>query len=294
MRDARTDQAMGLRRLGTPRPVRTIAITGGKGGIGKTTTAVNLGTALCELGRDVMLLDADLGLANADVLLGIRTRFNLEHVLKGDCTLEDVIVTAGSGLRLVPASSGSLQMATLSRAQHAGVINAFSELFEPVDHLLIDTAAGIGESVLAYSEAAHRVLVIVCDEPASLTDAYGLIKVLHKRRPDCRFEIVANMVDSASQGLALYEKLARVTDRFLHFIPAYCGMIPYDDYLRRAVQQQASVVEAFPWSASARAFKKLARAADEWQSAPGPRGCPEFFLERLLRRSAPGAKDALQ
>jgi flagellar biosynthesis protein FlhG len=288
------DQANGLRRIGASRAVSTIAVTGGKGGIGKTSMAINLGTALCELGRHVMLLDADLGLANADVLLGLRTRFNLEHVISGDCTLQDVIVTAASGLRLVPASSGSVEMATLSRAQHSGVINAFSELFEPIDHLLIDTAAGLGESVLTYSEAAQRVVVVVCDEPASLTDAYGLIKVLHRRRPDCRINVVANMVDSASQGRALYEKLARVTERFLQFVPTYFGMIPFDDYLRRAVQQQTSVVEAYPWSASARAFKKLASAADQWPTTVAARGCPEFFLERLLRTSASSAEGAVQ
>ncbi len=294
MPEASTDQADGLRRLGAREAVRTVAITGGKGGIGKTTAAINLGTALCELGRKVMLLDADLGLANADVLLGLRTRFNLEHVINGDCALADVIVTAGSGLRLVPASSGSLEMATLDRAQHAGIISAFSELFEPVDHLLIDTAAGINESVLAYSEAAQRVVVIVCDEPASLTDAYGLIKVLHRRRPNARIEIVANMVDSAAQGRTLYEKLARVSDRFLRFVPAYCGAIPQDDYLRRAVQKQVSVVEAYPWSASARAFKKLAQAADTWPTAARASGCAEFFLERLLRTHAPRREDVLQ
>jgi flagellar biosynthesis protein FlhG len=288
------DQAAGLRRLGAPTAVRTLAITGGKGGIGKTTAAVNLGTALCELGRKVMLLDADLGLANADVLLGLRARFNLEHVIRGDCGLADVIVTAGSGLRLVPASSGNLEMATLDRTRHAGIISAFSELFEPIDHFLIDTAAGINESVLAYSEAAQRVVVLVCDEPAALTDAYGLIKVLHRRRPGARIEVVANMVESAAQGRALYEKLARVSDRFLRFVPAYYGAIPYDDYLRRAVQKQVSVVEAYPWSPSARAFKKLALAADTWQTVGGARGCPEFFLERLLRTHARRQEDVVQ
>jgi flagellar biosynthesis protein FlhG len=159
---------------------------------------------------------------------------------------------------------------------------------------LIDTAAGINESVLAYSEAAQRVVVIVCDEPASLTDAYGLIKVLHRRRPNARIEIVANMVDSAAQGRTLYEKLARVSDRFLRFVPAYYGAIPQDDYLRRAVQKQVSVVEAYPWSASARAFKKLAQAADTWPTAARASGCAEFFLERLLRTHAPGREDVLQ
>src|SRR5690606_25956298 len=115
------------------------------------------------------------------------------HVVSGECSLEDVIVTASSGLRVVPAASGNHGMANLTRAQHAGLVHAFSQLPEPLDVLLIDTAAGLGDGVLTFAGAAQRVVVVVCDEPASLTDAYGLIKVLHRRQAGCRFEVVANM-----------------------------------------------------------------------------------------------------
>jgi flagellar biosynthesis protein FlhG len=294
MHERTLDQATGLRRIQNPQPVQTIAITGGKGGVGKTSVAINLGTALSELGRQVMLLDADLGLANVDVLLGIRTRFNLEHVVKGDCELQDVIIKASSGMRLVPASSGSLSMATLGRAEHAGLIHAFSELFDPVDILLIDTAAGLNESVLTFSEAAQRVVVVVCDEPASLTDAYGLIKFLARRQPGCRIEVVANMVDSAAHGRALFDKLARVTDRFLGIVPSFYGSIPHDEFLRRAIQKQSAVVQSYPGSQSARAFKRLARAADQWGTGPGAKGCLEFFVERMLGTRARVLEDALQ
>jgi len=294
MADALQDQAAGLRRLTAAQPVKTIAITGGKGGVGKTSVAINLGTALCELGRASMLLDADLGLANVDVLLGLRTRFNLEHVVKGECSLPDVIVQAESGLRIVPASSGSLEMAMLDRRQHAGLIHAFSELFDPVDVLLIDTAAGLSEMVLTYTEASQRVVVVVCDDPASLTDAYGLIKVMLRREPACRIEVVASMVESSAAGRALFDKLARVTSRFLKVVPGYLGAIPHDDHLRRAVQQQRSVVECYPWSASARAFKKLAAAADNWDMAAGAKGRLEFFVERMLRTQAQRPESVLQ
>jgi flagellar biosynthesis protein FlhG len=277
------DQAAGLRRIHETRPVKVIAVTGGKGGIGKTLVAVNLGAALAQLGRNTMLLDADLGLANVDVLLGLRTRHTLEHVMNGECALEDVIVTASSGLRVVPAASGSVDMANMGRAEHAGLIHAFSELLEPVDLLLIDTAAGLSEGVVTFSESAHRVVVVVCDEPASITDAYGLIKVLTRRQPDCRIEVVANMVDGPSHGRALHEKLARVSHRFLGVTPAYFGCIPYDEYLRRAVRRQATVVETYPSSPSARAFARLATAADQWAPADGLRGGVEFFMERWVR-----------
>ena len=284
MHDLTLDQAAGLRRMNTRRATKVIAITGGKGGVGKTLTAVNLGAALAGLGRSTMLLDADLGMANVDVLLGLRSRLNLEHVVNGECGLEDVILTAPSGLRIVPASSGSVSMATLGRAQHAGLIHSFSQLLEPLDVLLVDTGAGVGDSVVTFTEAAQRIVVLVCDEPASLTDAYGLIKVLARRNSGCRFEIVANMVESPAHGRDLYEKLMRVCHRFLGLTPAYLGYIPNDDYLRQAIRAQATVVEAFPGSPSARAFQRLALVADGWAAPAQARGGVEFFFERLVGR----------
>src|SRR5690606_20895211 len=188
---------------------------------------------------------------------------------------------------VVPSSSGSFAMANLDRAGQAGLIHAFSELLQPLDVLLIDTAAGLNHSVLTFSEAAQRVLVLVCDEPSSLADAYGLIKVLRLRKPDCRVQVIANMVDSPAQGQALFEKLARVSRRFLGVSPGYLGCIPQDRYLRRAVQQQAAVVVAYPGSPSAIAFRKLAMATDEWTASQRASGGVVFFIARLACAAAP-------
>jgi flagellar biosynthesis protein FlhG len=266
--------------------VTVIAITGGKGGVGKTVAAVNIGTALCSLGRRVMLLDADLGMANVDLILGLRARFNLEHVIDGECTLDDVILTAPSGLQVVPASSGNFSMANLGIASQVGLIRAFSELVRPLDMLLIDTAAGINESVLTFCGAAQRVMVVVCDEPASITDAYGLIKVLSRRENCPRIEILCNMTQSVTQGRELHGKLTRVTQRFLGISPHYLGCVPQDDYLRRAVQQQTTVVQAFPNSLSARSFNKLAGEMDKWPHPSRTTGGLEFFVERIIGAEA--------
>lgn len=279
-----------MARLRDSRPVKVIAVTGGKGGVGKTTVSANLALSIAARGREVMLVDADFGLANVDVVLGLHTRFHLGHVLKGDCSLEDAIVTGPRGLQVIPAASGLAHMANLSSAESAGLIRAFSDLYHRIDVMVIDTAAGLHDSVVTFTRAAHHVLIVVCDEPASITDAYALIKVLSRQHGVSRFQILASQTRRAGEGLELFEKIARVCDRFLNVTLEFAGSVPFDDYLRRAVQQQAAVVEAFPSSQSAGAFKNLALKADKWSVPQGARGHLEFFVERLVgARSGPSA-----
>jgi flagellar biosynthesis protein FlhG len=269
-------------RPATSRPVKVIAVTGGKGGVGKTNVTANLAVALADRGQSVLLLDADLGLANVDVVLGLQPRWNLSHVLSGERSLEEVIVEGPRGIRVVPASSGIRQMANLGPLEHAGLIRAFSDLGQRVDVMLIDTAAGLHDSVLTFARAAHHVLVVVCDEPASLTDAYALIKVMSRDHRVQNFRVLANQTRSPGEGRDLYQKLARVCDRFLDVTLEYAGSVPYDEFLRRAVQRQSAVVEAFPGSIASQAFKKLATKADTWAVPGGARGHLEFFVERLV------------
>jgi flagellar biosynthesis protein FlhG len=275
-------KAQELARLNADRPVKVVTVTGGKGGVGKTTVSANLAVAIAAKGREVMLLDADLGLANVDVLLGLHSRFHLGHVVNGDCSLEDAIVTGPHGLQVVPAASGIRRMTSLSAAEHAGLIQAFSDLYHSVDVLVIDTAAGIHDSVVTFSQAAHHVLIVVCDEPASITDAYALIKVLSREHGVQRFQILANQTRRAGEGQELFQKIQRVCDRFLSVTLEFAGAVPYDDHLRRAVQRQTAVVEAFPSSISSAALKNLAIKADKWSVPQGARGHLEFFVERMV------------
>ncbi|MEF1212708.1 AAA family ATPase, partial [Vibrio alginolyticus] len=174
------DQASGLRRLTQPSLTKVIAVTGGKGGVGKSNVTLGLAICMARQGKKVMVLDADLGLANVDVMLGIRAKRNLGHVLAGECELKDAIVEGPYGIKIIPATSGTQSMTELSHAQHAGLIRAFGSLEDEMDVLLIDTAAGISDMVISFSRAAQDVVVVVCDEPTSITDAYALIKLLSK------------------------------------------------------------------------------------------------------------------
>ncbi len=267
-------------------PVQVIAVTGGKGGVGKTNVSVNLCMALADLGRRVMLMDADLGLANVDVLLGLKPQKTLADVIAGECELRDVLLQGPGGIRIVPAASGTQAMVSLSSMEHAGLIQAFSDISDNVDVLVVDTAAGIGDSVISFVRAAQEVLLVVCDEPTSITDAYALIKLLNRDYGIMRFRVLANMVHSPQEGRNLFAKLTKVTDRFLDVALQYVGAVPYDEVVRKAVQKQKAVYEAFPRSKAALAFKALAQKVDAWPLPANPRGHLEFFVERLVHAPA--------
>ncbi len=264
-------------------PVQVIAVAGGKGGVGKSNVSINLSLALAELGRRVVLLDADLGLANIDILLGISATRNIEDVLAGECSLKEVLVTGPGGIKIVPASSGTQRMASLGPQEHAGLINAFSELSDDLDVLIIDTAAGISEGVLSFVRAAQEVLVVVTDEPTSITDAYAQIKLLNRDYGLFRFRVLANMVKTEQDGRMVFSKLSKVTERFLEVALQYVGSIPQDDMVKKAVQRQRAVYDAYPRAKSSQAFRLLAQKVESWPLPSSPRGHLEFFVERLVQ-----------
>ena len=282
------DQASSLRRMNQSKLIKVIAVTGGKGGVGKTNVTLNTAISLAQQGKRVMVLDADLGLANVDVLLGLRVEKNLSHVLSGECTLDEVLVEGPYGIKIAPASSGSQSMTELTATEHAGLIRAFSELQSQIDVLIVDTAAGISDMVLSFSKASQDIIMVVCDEPTSLTDAYALIKILNKEHGIFRFKIVANMVRSMREGDELFSKLNKVTDRFLDVALELVAVIPFDENVRKSVRKQKAIVEAFPTSPAAMAIRRLAKKAIEWPIPNQPGGHLEFFLEQLVTKKASG------
>jgi flagellar biosynthesis protein FlhG len=282
------DQASSLRRMNQSRLIKVIAVTGGKGGVGKTNVTLNTAIAMAQQGKRVMVLDADLGLANVDVLLGLRVEKNLSHVLSGECTLDEVLVEGPYGIQIAPATSGSQSMTELTPTEHAGLIRAFSELRSQIDVLIVDTAAGISDMVLSFSRASQDIMMVVCDEPTSLTDAYALIKILNKEHGVFRFKIVANMVRSPREGQELFSKLTKVTNRFLDVALELVATIPFDENVRKSVRKQKAVVDAFPTSPAANAIRNLAKQAMDWPVPTQPGGHLEFFLEQLITKKAVG------
>lgn len=270
-------------------PVKVIAVTGGKGGVGKTNLSVNLSVALAEMQRRVVLMDADLGLANVDVLLGLQARFTLADVLSGERTVRDILLPGPSGMKVVPASSGLAQMARLSVQEHAAIIHSFNELSDQLDVLVIDTAAGISDTVVSFVRAAQEVVVVVCDEPSSITDAYALIKLLNSEHDVFRFRVIANMTRSVQEGVNLFNKLNGVCDRFLDVSLQHLGSVPFDENVRKAVQKRKALLEFAPRCKASQAVRSVAQKIDAWPVSHTARGHLEFFLERLLQGAQVGS-----
>ncbi|HVN98921.1 MAG TPA: P-loop NTPase [Steroidobacteraceae bacterium] len=266
--------------------VQVIAVTGGKGGTGKTTVAVNLATALAQAGRRVLLLDGDLGLASVDVLLGLTPTHTLEQVVSGEARLEEILLRTADGLSVIPAASGVARMAQLGAAEHAAIVRAFAALPGGHDTLIIDTAPGLHAAVLDFCQAAQQQLIVLRNEPASLTDAYALVKVLSRERHVRRFRVLVNMARNGTEAHNLFLRLQRVTDRYLDVALEYAGEIPEDADVPQAVRAQRTVLAAYPSGPAARAYRRLAQDVQRWTAPQQPSGRLEFFFERLLTRPA--------
>jgi flagellar biosynthesis protein FlhG len=277
------DQAAGIRKMNSPNPVKVIAITSGKGGAGKSNLSVNLGIALAQSGRRVAILDADMGLANVDILLGIYPKFNLSHVLTGEKTLAEIIQVGPAGLKVIPGASGIQKMAELSVSEQAAMIHAFSELDQDLDVLIVDTAAGISAGVVNFTRACQEIIVVVCDEPTSLTDAYAFIKLLNRDYKLSNFHVITNMVKTAQQGQALFQKLTKVTDHYLDVTLRFIGAVPHDPNLGKAVQKQSPVVIAFPDTKATIAIKEIAGRIDHWPVQAQTGGFINFFVEQMIQ-----------
>ena len=261
---------------------QVIGIASGKGGVGKTTVSINLAVALAMRGHRVMLLDADMGLANAQIALGAHAPLNISHVLSGQNTLEQVAVTTSQGVRLIPGASGVRDMAALGIEQVAAVIRAFDQLSEPVDYLLVDAAAGLSPSVLEFMAACERRLVVVTDQPSSIADAYALIKVMSSEMGLDEIYLLPNMVEDADAGRILYRRLNDVCGRFLGITIKPLASIEADELVLSGLRKFKAVLEHAPGSAAARDFRHLAEHIEQWPALTQASGRLQFFMDRKL------------
>jgi flagellar biosynthesis protein FlhG len=267
---------------------QVIGVASGKGGAGKTTVSINLAVALTLRGHKVMLFDADLGMANAQIALGAHAPFNISHVLSGNKTLEEVMVTTKQGVRLVPGASGLRDIAALDTQQIASMVRAFDALSEPVDYLVVDVAAGIAPAVLDFMAACQRRFVVVCDQPSSIADAYGLIKVMATEQSLGEIYLIPNMVGNAHEGRQLHRRLNDVCNRFLGISVKFLQSIEADELVLQSLRKYQSVLEFAPGSAAARDFRGLADAIDQLPPVENASGRMQFFTERMLRASSIG------
>lgn len=261
---------------------KVISVTSGKGGVGKTSLVVNLASALTKRNKRVVILDADLGLANVDVFFGIAPDFNIKHVLMGQKKLKEIMVKGPHGIRIIPASSGIEELARLTPEQKLTLLAEFEELETDFDVMIIDTATGISSDVAYFNTAAQHTLVILCPEPASLTDAYALIKLLYSKYCQRDIHVVVNGANSQKEAQEIFNALSNVCMRFLGLSPEWVGFIPLDGAFIKATKQQKILIDVYPQSPSAQAIRELADKVLSWP-VPRLKGTYQFFWTKLLQ-----------
>ncbi len=255
-----SDQAQKLRELAAAFKAqpRIITVTSGKGGVGKSNVVINLAIAISRMGKRVLVIDADLGLANVDILLGLKNRFNLQYVIEGKMKLKDIVVVGPAGIKVVPGSSGIPRIANMSSRKRQEFIASFKELEGEADMILIDTSAGMTKNVINFTLLADDIILVTTPEPSAVTDAYAMIKVIHAEKPEAKVGLVVNQARSEAQALDVATKIAQVARQFLNFHVYVLGTMPSDPYVPRAVMQRQPWTELYPRAAATKAVRQIA------------------------------------
>ncbi|MDY6823751.1 MAG: MinD/ParA family protein [Thermodesulfobacteriota bacterium] len=265
---------------------RVMAVTSGKGGVGKTNVAGNLGVAFAALGKRVLIFDADLGLANIDILFGLNPEFNIGHVLSGEKSLKQVLVTIAPDVSVIPAGSGLADLTHLTEGQKLNLLSEFETIDADVDICLIDTGAGISENVIYFNISADECVIVATPEPTSITDAYAMIKVMSVQHGTQYFRLLVNMAEDEQEAKMVYLNLSQAADRFLNgVLLEYIGYIPRDTHVNRAVASRKPVIEMFPEAAASIQLKKIAGYLNDNPPQYSQEGNMKFFLKRFISHS---------
>lgn len=262
--------------------IRVISVTSGKGGVGKSNVVVNLALALAQRGQKVLVIDADLGLGNIDVLLGITPDYNLNDVFAGKRRLDEIVVEGPDGIKIIPAGSGMPEFTTLGLQERVKIMDELDALEEEFDLLIVDTEAGISENVTYFNTASQEIVVVVTPEPTSITDVYALIKLLATRYAERYFKVLVNMARDTDDALQVFAKLSNVTSRFLDISLDYLGCVLKDDSVVEAVKIQKPVLELYPEALASSCFNTLARRILENSGDRKLKGNVQFFFRRFL------------
>ncbi len=261
---------------------KVLSVSSGKGGVGKTAVVANIGVSLAKAGQTVLILDADLGLANIDVVFGLTPDYNLNHFFSDEADLESIMVRGPHGIYILPAGSGLQSFIQLASDHKLKLLDGLDSLNIEFDYLLIDTEAGISENVTYFNTAAQEIVLVTTPDPTAITDVYALMKLLSTRYHEKHFNLVVNMVANEEEALDVYRKLSIVSNRYLDISIDYLGSIPFDQQMSEAIRKQQAIVELFPSSASAGAFVSLAKRIDAVTTRRYPKGTVQFFWKQLL------------
>ncbi len=266
----------------TTHTTQTVSITSGKGGVGKTSLVANMALQLGRDGRRVLILDGDLGMANVDIMFGLRAEQSILDVVRGEATIRDILIEAAPNVTLIPGGSGVFELQRLSMFEKRALLEQVSGLGREYDLMLVDTAPGIDDNVLYLNAAAQEINIVVTPEPASIADSYALVKVLNQRYKENRFSIICNQVKDETEGLRLFTRLNDVASRFLCVSLDYKGSISSDPVLRQATKSQQLVVRSNPDSISSREIQKIARKLSACESHDNCKGSLQFFWEQIV------------
>jgi len=277
----------GLKARDSARDGRVISVTSGKGGVGKTNLVANLAYLFCRLGKKVFVFDADVGLANIDIVLGLTPAFNLQHVFSGEKRIADIIIEGPGGMKILPASSGVQEMSELTHEQKLYLLSEFESLDETFDIFMIDTGAGISSNVMYFNMAAQEKIVVATPEPTSITDAYAMMKVMSIKYSEKSFKLIVNEARDEKEADAIYRNLSAVAEKFLNISIDYLGYIVMDSHVSMAVRSQRPVVMAYPRAKASICMMRLAKIILDRRPADLPSGNIGFLWSSLLGAGMP-------